>query len=66
MAGELLWGDTVAQGGPAAFLSRRTMSEKTFFPLSAGLLAMTLLPGCLNIELGGGTTTKAPSPTLGH
>ena len=27
---------------------------------------MTLLTGCLNLELGGGSTTKPQSPTLGQ
>ncbi len=40
--------------------------KKTFIPLLAGLLAMTLLTGCLNLELGGGSTTKAQSPTVGQ
>ncbi len=40
--------------------------KKTFIPLLTGLLAMTFLTGCLNLELGGGTTTKAESPTLGQ
>jgi len=40
--------------------------KKPFIPLSAGLLAMTLLTGCLNLELGGGSTTKPQSPTLGQ
>lgn len=27
---------------------------------------MSLLTGCLNLELGGGSTTKAQSPTIGQ
>lgn len=40
--------------------------KRLFIPLSAGFLTMTLLTGCLNLELGGGTTTRAQSPTLGQ
>jgi hypothetical protein len=40
--------------------------KKSFIPLFAGLLAMSLLTGCLNLELGGGSTTKAQSPTIGQ
>jgi hypothetical protein len=40
--------------------------KKSFIPLLAGLLVMTLLTGCLNLELGGGTTTKAQSVTVGQ
>jgi hypothetical protein len=31
-----------------------------------GLAAMTLLPGCLYLQLGGGTTTKSQSATVGQ
>ena len=40
--------------------------KKLFIPLSASLLAMTLLTGCLNLEVGGGTTTKPQAPTVGQ
>jgi hypothetical protein len=40
--------------------------KKPFILLAASLLATTLLTGCLNLELGGGTTTKAQAPTLGQ
>ena len=32
----------------------------------AGLSAMMLLTGCLAIQLGGGSTTKPQSPTVGQ
>ena len=40
--------------------------KKVFISLSASLLAMTLLTGCLNLDLRDGTTTKAQCPTLGQ
>ena len=40
--------------------------KKTFISLLAGLAAMTLLSGCLELHLGGGTTSNAQCPTLGQ
>jgi len=40
--------------------------KKLFLPALIGLSAMTLLTGCLAIQLGGGTTTHPQSPTLGQ
>lgn len=40
--------------------------KRLFIPVLAGFLAMTLLTGCLNLELGGGTATRARNPTLGQ
>ncbi|MGD0086100.1 MAG: SHOCT domain-containing protein [Verrucomicrobiota bacterium] len=40
--------------------------KKPFIPLVAGLLAMTLLTGCLELHLGGGATSNLQSPTLGQ
>ncbi|MGA2684505.1 MAG: SHOCT domain-containing protein [Verrucomicrobiota bacterium] len=40
--------------------------KKPFIPLLAGLLAMTLLIGCLELHLGGGATSNLQSPTLGQ
>ena len=40
--------------------------KKTNISLSAGLLAMTLVTGCLELHLGGGSTSTAQSPTLGQ
>jgi hypothetical protein len=31
-----------------------------------GSLAMTVLSGCIGLSIGGGTTTKPESPTLGQ
>ena len=31
-----------------------------------GLTAVTLLTGCLNLQLGGGSTTKSQSTTVGQ
>jgi hypothetical protein len=31
-----------------------------------GLSAMTLLTGCLNLEIGGGSSSKAVCPTVGQ
>ena len=40
--------------------------KKFFIPALIGLSAMTLLTGCLFIQLGGGTTSKPHSPTVGE
>lgn len=40
--------------------------KKLFVPALIGLAAMTLLTGCLNLQLGGGSTTKPQNPTLGQ
>jgi hypothetical protein len=40
--------------------------KKFLIPILASLLAMTLLTGCLNLELGGGATTRTQAPTLGQ
>jgi hypothetical protein len=40
--------------------------KKLFVPLLIGLTAMTLLTGCIGLSLGGGTTTRTVSPTLGQ
>jgi hypothetical protein len=39
---------------------------KLILPGLVGLASMTLLTGCLNLQLGGGTTTKAQSATVGQ
>jgi histidinol phosphatase-like enzyme len=31
-----------------------------------GLTAVTLLSGCVGLQIGGGTTTRAQSPTVGQ
>lgn len=40
--------------------------KKAFCILVPGILAMTLLTGCLNLQLGGGPKTEAPKPTIGQ
>ena len=40
--------------------------KKLFIPTLAGLLAMTLLTGCLELHLGGGATSNVQNPTLGQ
>ena len=35
-------------------------------PILISLASLTLLTGCLNLELGGGSTTRTQSPTLGQ
>ncbi len=40
--------------------------KKLLVPALIGLSAMTLLTGCLNLQLGGGTTSRPQSPTVGQ
>jgi len=40
--------------------------KKLLIPMLVGLSAMTLLTGCLNLQLGGGTRSEAQSPTIGQ
>jgi hypothetical protein len=40
--------------------------KKLFLPIVIGLASVTLLTGCLAIQLGGGTTTRPESPTVGQ
>ena len=40
--------------------------KKIIVPTLISLAAMTLLTGCLGIQLGGGTTTKPQTPTVGQ
>jgi hypothetical protein len=40
--------------------------KKLMVPLFTSLSAMLLLTGCLAIQLGGGSTTKPQSPTVGQ
>ncbi len=40
--------------------------KKTFSLLAPALLVMTLLTGCLNLQLGGGSKTGPTSPTIGQ
>ncbi len=40
--------------------------RKLFIAVLIGLSAMTLFTGCLAIQLGGGSTNKPQSPTVGQ
>ena len=40
--------------------------RKLILPVWAALLAATLLTGCLNLDLGSGSTTRTQAPTLGQ
>lgn len=40
--------------------------KKLLVPALIGFSAMTLLSGCIGLSLGGGTTSKSQSPTLGQ
>ena len=40
--------------------------KNLFVPMLAGLVAMTLLTGCIGLQLGGGSTTHTQPPTVGQ
>jgi len=40
--------------------------KKLFVPVLVGLTAMTLLAGCIGVQLGGGSTTHTQAPTEGQ
>ena len=40
--------------------------KKLLVPMMIGLSALTLLSGCLDLKLGGGTTTRHQTATLGQ
>lgn len=40
--------------------------KKLIVPALIGIASMTLLTGCLNLQLGGGTTTKPQVATVGQ
>ena len=40
--------------------------KKLFVPVMIGLSAMTLLSGCLGLSVGGGTTTRQQTATVGQ
>ena len=40
--------------------------KNAILPVVIGLAAATLLSGCLNLQLGGGTTNKPQSATVGQ
>lgn len=40
--------------------------KKLFVPALIGLAIIPLLTGCLNLDLGGGATTRTQNPTIGQ
>jgi hypothetical protein len=40
--------------------------KKLFITASIALAAMSLLTGCLNLQLGGGSKSEAQTPTVGQ
>jgi len=40
--------------------------KKLFVPLLIGLSSLMLFTGCIGLKIGGGTTTRAQSPTVGQ
>jgi hypothetical protein len=40
--------------------------KKLLIPAVMAISVLTLLTGCLNLQLGGGTTSKAQSATIGQ
>jgi len=40
--------------------------KRLFIPALVGLSAMTLVSGCLNLKLGGGSTNRPEPPTVGQ
>ena len=40
--------------------------KKIFLPLLAGLAAMMFFTGCLALQVGGGTKSESPKPTVGQ
>ena len=40
--------------------------KKLLLPILIGSLAMTLLTGCLDLHLGGGTSNHTQGPTIGQ
>jgi hypothetical protein len=40
--------------------------KKLLVPVMIGLSAMTLLSGCLDLKLGGGSTTRPQTATVGQ
>lgn len=40
--------------------------KRLFVPLWVGLSSLMLLTGCLDLRVGGGTTTRPQCPTLGQ
>ena len=42
------------------------LMKKLLVPVVIGLSALTLLSGCLDLKLGGGTTTRPQTATIGQ
>ena len=40
--------------------------KKIIIPTLAGICATTFLTGCLALDIGGGSSTKAQTPTIGQ
>lgn len=40
--------------------------KNLILPLTCGVLALTLLTGCIGLSIGGGTTSDPGSPTIGQ
>jgi hypothetical protein len=40
--------------------------NKPFAAAAVGLAAITMLTGCLNLQFGGGTTTRKQGPSIGQ
>jgi len=40
--------------------------NRRLVPVLLALATITLLTGCLNLQIGGGSTSKAQSPTVGQ
>jgi putative oligomerization/nucleic acid binding protein len=44
----------------------KPLMKKLLVPMVIGLSALTLLSGCLDLKLGGGTTTRPQTATVGQ
>ena len=42
------------------------MKKPLLLPILAGISALTLLTRCLNLQLGGGSTSRPQNPTVGQ
>jgi hypothetical protein len=40
--------------------------KKLLIPLVIGISALAFLTGCLDLQIGGGSSSKAPNPTVGQ
>ncbi len=46
--------------------ARQNRMKKLLIPILIGLSTVTLLTGCLNLQLGGGTSSRDQTPTVGQ